>query len=205
MSKQLVIGITGHRRIHTYFQQRIAQETDYFLKRIKGENQDCHLVLQSPLAEGADRIAAKAALLNGFELIVPLPFEIEEYRKDFDSEKSKMEFEELSSQATKVFVPELTDFKLKNRDDGYLRVGSYLAQSSHILLSLWDLRKDLELKGGTAHIIHYQLEGFPHDLYFKKALSDRKTFVIPTPRDGIRHTEELKGFYITNSIYKSLK
>ena len=37
----------------------------------------------SPLAEGADRLAAQAALEHGFQLEVPLPFNAFEYEKDF--------------------------------------------------------------------------------------------------------------------------
>lgn len=205
MKKQLVIGITGHRQIHSLFLDQIEQETDAFLKRIKADHIDSHHILQSPLAEGADRLVAKMALHNGFELVVPLPFEKEEYKKDFESEESKLEFEQLCQQATKIFVPELPNFKLRNRDDGYLRVGSYLAQTSHILLSLWDARKDLELKGGTAHIIRCQMEGFPHDLQSELVVADRKTYVIPTARDGNKMPGKVTGYYLTKEMYQSMK
>ena len=50
------------------------------------------LRLVSALAEGADRIAAKAALEAGWTLEVVLPFATEEYEQDFDSPESKEAF-----------------------------------------------------------------------------------------------------------------
>ena len=56
------------------------------------------LRLLSPLAEGADRLVAKAALLSGYRLEVAMPFAQAEYEQDFDPE-GVTEFRALLDQA----------------------------------------------------------------------------------------------------------
>ena len=60
------------------------------------------LQIISPLAEGADRIVAHAALDLGADVIVLLPFGREEYTHDFLTRESRAEFQALIDNATEV-------------------------------------------------------------------------------------------------------
>ena len=57
------------------------------------------LSLVSTLAEGADHIAAEAALSRGFVLDAPLPFAVETYSTDFKAEQAREEFDTLRARA----------------------------------------------------------------------------------------------------------
>src|SRR6266436_4245105 len=86
----LRIGITGTRHISPEQLLRITEQTTAFLRAVKeevtrlavspeaqavyGDAPQTRLVSLSPLAEGSDRVLAKAALEQGFALICPLPF-----------------------------------------------------------------------------------------------------------------------------------
>lgn len=115
----LIIGITGHRDIpHDQddddvpaIEKSLAAE----LEKIQAAGPSTPLLLLSPLAESADRIVASLFLRLRAEgkihqlssLIVPLPYELEEYKKSFTG--ADPEFDNLLGQADKYFVvPELT-------------------------------------------------------------------------------------------------
>jgi hypothetical protein len=99
----LRIGITGTRHISPEHLLRITAQIAAFLRNIKqevtriavspeaqavyGDAPQTRLVSLSPLAEGSDRVLAKAALEQGFVLICPLPFPRWEYEKDFQSDE----------------------------------------------------------------------------------------------------------------------
>jgi len=52
-------------------------------------------ILLTPLADGADRLGAYAAMECGIPFIAPLPMPVDEYRKDFTTLESLDEFNEL--------------------------------------------------------------------------------------------------------------
>jgi len=171
-TKNIVIGITGHRDMvetstHKEYLIKIFQDitTRYPTAKIQ---------LLSPLADGADRYVAdiflsikkKESYKEKFEMIVPMPFELEEYQKDFN-ERSKKEFSGLLKQATDYFFVGYADGNnstLVDKKDGdrlkrkkqYFEVGKYVADHSDILLALWD-GKDVKKVGGTGEIVRYKL------------------------------------------------
>jgi hypothetical protein len=103
----------------------------------------------SPLAEGADRIFAQAALDLGYNLECPLPFHRQEYRNDFRAEVSKRQFDELLAKAVAVF--ELDG----SRDDApaaYALVGELVLDQCDMLFAIWD-GKGAKGAGGTADVV----------------------------------------------------
>lgn len=203
--KEIRIGITGHRNIYPPAALKIKEQLDYFFQELKDTYPIESLILQSPLAEGADRLTAQTAINHGVRLEVPLPFEKEEYLQDFHSEISKKEFCALSEQAERIFIPSPVSYPLKTRNDGYFAAGSYIAVTSHYLLALWDLNIDAEKLGGTAHIVRLQLQGFPREIMdYYSGLSTRKTYVIPSPRTA-NYPNEIRGRFWNLEMYKKLK
>ncbi len=66
--------------------QRLAKE-ETVAARYRAADQDGSsplLRFLSPLARGADQLAAEVALGLGYELFVPMPFSRDEYEKDFN-------------------------------------------------------------------------------------------------------------------------
>ncbi len=135
------------------------------------------LVLLSPLAEGADRLAARVALRSGIRLIVPLPMPRAIYDADFGTPEAKQEFEDLLSQAESCFeLPLLPGSSTESvsrpgddRDHEYAKVGAYIATYTHVFIALWDGTPALHgtLIGGTAAIVEFRLKGAP-DHYLRR-------------------------------------
>lgn len=148
-----VWGITGHRRIphpDNLF-QTILRQGEILLTSGKPI---CGL---TPLAEGADRIFARALLQLGIPYSVPLPLEQKNYERDFPD--SLAEFHTLLEKAQTVFAlprcPWLTESDVQpdaaGRDFQYLSVGVYIANQSDVLFSAWN-GKPAQGMGGTAQI-----------------------------------------------------
>ena len=134
------VGVTGHRRIDD--PEGVGAAVRDALARVRerfagadGAERGARLEAVSPLAEGADRIVARAVLAEpDAALTVPLPFPADDYAADFAAPASKAEFEELLARATRVEVmpPAAT------RDEGYERAGRWVVEHSDVLLALWD-------------------------------------------------------------------
>src|SRR5262245_45324555 len=100
----IVIGIVGHRNLRAEDIPSLEQKVREFLQEMKDKYPSTALVLLSALAEGADRLAARVALDLGYRLVAPLPFPKEEYLKDFETAKSREEFENLLHRTDRWFA-----------------------------------------------------------------------------------------------------
>jgi hypothetical protein len=107
------------------------------------------LRLVSALAEGADRIAALAAVEAGMELGVVLPFVPSEYRKDFTDESSSTQFDELLGKASHVLV---LDGDGAERQRAYEAAGMTMLDNCDLLIAVWDGGPGRG-RGGTREVI----------------------------------------------------
>jgi hypothetical protein len=191
----LYIGITGHRDILDEDKLRLQQMIRNKIKEKIAQCKDTPVVILTPLAEGADRLAAYAALECGVSFIAPLPMPVDEYRKDFTAPGSLKEFNELLEKADQWFdlpLPEGTSTEeLQNnkekRDEQYYNIGFYIARQSQMLIALWD-GIDNKKRGGTAHIVNLKRTGLPtvhpHIRQRLKNLQTGPIYHILTPRKG---------------------
>ncbi len=158
----IVFGVTGHRDIpESDIPVLHAAVRVYLQKEVLDKYPHTPVVFLSALAEGADRIAARAAMEAGCRLGVFLPFTEVEYLRDFESETSKMEFHELLSRAEFVEVaPRLAGSDLDDRVQGYVAVGVAIARHAQCLMALWDgIPSDKQ--GGTADVVNIYRTGVP--------------------------------------------
>ena len=95
------------------------------------------LTLISSLAEGADRIAAAEALKNGYLLAAVLPFDREEYERDFKQPSSRCEYTRLLEQAATTLV--LPGHRTQETV-AYRTAGLTIVQNVDVLLTVWDGR-----------------------------------------------------------------
>jgi hypothetical protein len=148
-----VFGVSGHRDLVPEDLPELRQQLrDIFRQSISSHpNAKCQLL--TPLAEGADRVAAEEALALGIKLIVPMPMEQAEYERDFTTAESLAEFRQLLKAADVQF--EMTDApsmaETDKRTQRYAAVGDYIARKSHLLILLWD-GEDIQKVGGTAWV-----------------------------------------------------
>jgi hypothetical protein len=192
----LYIGITGHRDIRDEDKLRLKQMIKDMIMEKTAQCPDTPVVILTPLAEGADRLAAHAALECGVSFIAPLPMPVDEYRKDFITRESLDEFNELLDKAEQWFempLPEGTRAEelqnnIEKRNDQYYDIGYYIARQSQILIALWD-GIDNKKRGGTAHIVNLKRTGLPtahpHIRQRLKNLQTGPIYHILTPRKGI--------------------
>ena len=168
----LRVGVTGHRpgpRLPAGEVDRVTAEVASILDRLAEAARQAQkryadvfdpappdLRLVSALAEGADRIAAKAALEAGWTLEVVLPFAREEYEQDFDSPDSKEAFRSLLGQASNVFCLAMPPAAAA-RPRAYEAAGHLTLDNCDILLTVWD-GKPGRGRGGTPEIIADALE-----------------------------------------------
>lgn len=164
----LYIGVTGHRDIRDEDRGILKQGIKDFIEKKQKQCPNTPIVLLTPLAEGADRIAAEAALDCNVDFIAVLPMPVDEYRKDFVNVESTKEFERLL--ALRSFKIELSLQKgtsidqvnkdIKYRNEQYYQNGLFIARQCHILLALWD-GTDNGKKGGTADVVKLKKSGIP--------------------------------------------
>jgi hypothetical protein len=108
----------------------------------------------SPLAEGADRIVAEAGLKLGAELQCPLPFHAGEYMLDFADDASKLEFQGLLEQASRVFE---IDGVRAEENRAYEHAGQVVIAQSDFVLAIWDGEPG-QGRGGTPQMIYEALQ-----------------------------------------------
>lgn len=113
-------------------------------------------VLLSPLARGADQIAAEAALRHGYRLVALLPFPLAEYRADFPG-PALARLEALLARAERVET--VTPREGERR--GYVLAGEQTVAGCDVLAAVWDGGASRG-PGGTADVVACALqEGRP--------------------------------------------
>jgi hypothetical protein len=171
----LRIGITGTRELSSDQLPRITGQVTAFLRNIReeaarlvvspqaqgvyGDAPQVRLMSLSPLAEGSDRVLARAALEQGFALMCPLPFPRSEYEKDFQSDESRAEFRALLARAEPC-VLELDGERGTAQDRSYEAVGRYIVRNCDILVAIWDGKAGKGL-GGTADVVQFAVNHGP--------------------------------------------
>ena len=156
----LVIGVTGHRDLCPEEVEPIKERIRLFFEEMQAAFPHLPLMIMTPLAEGADRIAAEVAHELDIPTVVLLPMPEHLYERDFEGD-SLVEFQamrELGECIELPLLPELEEADLTapgvGRDYQYAQLGAYLAAHSHILLAVWD-GKASNAPGGTGHVIRF--------------------------------------------------
>lgn len=148
-----VFGVSGHRDLVPADLPDLRRQLRDVFHRVISANPNGNFELLTPLAEGADRIAAHEALSQGIKLVVPLPMPQADYERDFTTAESLAEFRQLLQAAVSQF--ELSDKTSTpasaDRTQKYAAVGDYIAQNSNVLILLWD-GEDNQKIGGTAWV-----------------------------------------------------
>jgi len=144
-----VFGVSGHRDLVPADLPELRRQLGDIFRRFMSAQPEATFELLTPLAEGADRVAAHEALAAGIKLVVPLPMAQADYERDFTTAESLAEFRQLLQAAAAQF--ELPTPASADRSQKYAAVGEYIAQKSNVLIFLWDGQDNQKL-GGTAWV-----------------------------------------------------
>lgn len=148
----LVFGVSGHRDLLPADLPKLHKHLRHIFSRFRAAYPSTPFKLLTPLAEGADRLAADVALAAGIALWVPLPMKQREYERDFATEESLSEFRGLLERADSHWeIPAPLKLTGKYRVKQYAEVGDLIARHSHVLILLWD-GGDNRKVGGTAWV-----------------------------------------------------
>ena len=158
------IGVSGHRDIPTEDLPSLKSKLYERFTRLKTLHPHSTIKLLSGLAEGADRVAAYAALEAGLELVAVLPLPVAAYLEDFVSDESKAEFQQLLAHAT---VLQANQQPPSVRDDGYVDLARFLVRHCQLIVALWDGVNEQPtpdgsmaiLPGGTADVVRMSEQG----------------------------------------------
>ncbi|QDP19633.1 hypothetical protein [Sphingomonas xanthus] len=156
------LGVTGHRSaslgasaatVETRIRQ-VVEEVGRAAHRQCDENRHWFadqrpcLTLVSPLADGADQIAAMAGLERGFSLQVIMPFSREVSRAEVDA-RSRSDFDRLIDAAGGILeLPGDPQRPL----DAYVMAGRATVAHSDLLIAVWDGEVPRG-RGGTGEIV----------------------------------------------------
>jgi hypothetical protein len=176
------IGVTGHRKLddQAAIEALVKTAIDAEVEKLfpEGARRKIERVRQagatpisfrvlSPLAEGADRVVARAVLgYPDARLDVVLPLAVEDYLEDFATEESRAEFEELLSRCSERVLLRTRSIRddchapaaqAELRRDAYAEVGRYVVDHCDVLIAVWDGQPSSE-RGGTAETVQYAIE-----------------------------------------------
>ncbi len=176
------IGVTGHRKLDDPAAVEAAvraaldavidglfpQKARQILARVRaaGNTPVAYRVL-SPLAEGADRVVAKAVLTYpGARLEPVLPLTVEDYLEDFAGEDSKQEFLSLLALSRRPVRLRTRNIRAERHDpqdqaelrrSAYKAAGQYIVDHCDVLVAVWD-GEPARGRGGTAETVAYALD-----------------------------------------------
>lgn len=160
----LNVGITGHRAgvltapyvrsLRPVMSEIFKQLRDGALNLRLSEDMFCsltepRLLLHTGLASGADQIAAKHARTTGYRVHAVLPFEPDEYRKDFAEGRELHRFERALAAADDIIA---LPGQRSNLEAAYVLVGESLVRKADVIVAIWD-GQVARGPGGTAEVV----------------------------------------------------
>ncbi len=164
----LNVGITGHRTngIPENCLAPLGRELDEVFRLLREavvameaskppwfDKAPAVLRLHTPLAAGADQMAATSARAQDYEIRALLPFGSYEYEKDFAKGEEHAQFRSLLKDSDEVFC--LPGSREKEQD-AYLTVGKAVIAAADVIVAVWDGGEG-NGPGGTAHIVDLAL------------------------------------------------
>src|SRR5262245_24814726 len=150
----LVIGVSGHRNLHRDGEARLGRQIEEFFRDLQRRMPDTEIRIMVGMAQGADLLAARAALAVGWQVDAILPMPLDQYVEDFDSVSSaalRTLLQHPSVHCTVLTAPAGQPGQ-KGRDALYANLTEALIDKCNLLLALWDGEAS-PLPGGTADTV----------------------------------------------------
>jgi hypothetical protein len=133
------VAVTGHRpnRLPADQWPRLTHQLGEVMAALEAEHSGRRFTLLSGLAEGADRLAAHAALARGWTLIAMLPFSRARYMEDFPEPDAHAEFDALVARAETVHEAPAAD-AYSDIAQPYAELGDRLLAAADAFIVIWD-------------------------------------------------------------------
>ncbi len=156
--RALKIGVTGARHLRPDQVERLRAQLDVVFGDILAVAErhavPCDRIqLLSPLADGADRLVAKAATARGIELVCVLPFQQADYETTFLDSDSVGAFREALQRAEgRVLV--LDGNASEHRAHSFEAMGRLIVRNCDLMIGIWDGHSDSG-RGGSAATLRF--------------------------------------------------
>ena len=186
----LNVGITGHRAnvLPERILAALAAHVDAVFRDLRDATRRTAIAesaifsnaaplvrLHSPLATGADQLAANRARALGYHIRALLPFAPHDYRNDFGAGHEQEEYDRQLDAADEVFA---LPGERADEDEAYVLVGKAVVAAADVLVAIWDGRAG-NGPGGTAHVVEHALNSSVPVIHLPV---DRDTGAIGAPR-----------------------
>jgi hypothetical protein len=172
---------------------RIKDDLAAVMDEIEATHCARRVVLLSGLAEGADRLAAFAALGRGWRLRAILAFHRSRFEEDFPAPFAIGEFRALLQASDEVEEPRKGAHHGRPPEEGYHAVGQSLLALSDVLIAIWD-GEGSRGKGGTVEVIEAARErGIPVVWVHASKAQDPKWLTAARRRRPVRLPRSLNA------------
>lgn len=190
----LLFGVSGHIDLFEEHKQLLRATIREQLRQYLEKYPHTPIIMLSPLAAGADQIAAEAAIElrdsgQPVKLYVPLPMAEASYLELFQEEQSRASYYSLRDKADYVYVldePAISAGMTLQPEDYYGQVSDHITKYCHVLLALWDGVERDDLKAGTSYSVRNMRYGIESEIAGANKLLDPVTsgivIHIRTPR-----------------------
>ena len=115
MGIPIIVGVTGHRALREKDIPELRAKVKKELEELASKCPHSELVMLNAAASGADQLCAEIALELGIRLVCPIPFPVDEYRRDFSEEETAV-FDGLIRKADSVSGRCFTMTRLRLRE-----------------------------------------------------------------------------------------
>lgn len=149
----VAVGVTGHRleRLEGFDLAALRARLDKVMAALEAATPGVPFRLIGSLAEGADMLAADAALARRWRLDTVLPFSRENYAGDFDDAGATALRERLQASTDVLELPGARD-EPGGEAAAYERAGRVVLTQCDLLLAVWD-GDPQKGRGGAAQIV----------------------------------------------------
>lgn len=204
------LGVTGHRPNRLQLREAaLAARVRAVLGaliRAAGETRPGPVLdVQSPLADGADRIVAGEAFALGQHVTAMLPLDQPDYEKTFVDAASAVAFREMLAKAgMRIDLAA----RYGRRKAAYAAIGMMTVARSDLILTIWD-GKEAQGQGGTPEILQAALDADVPVIWIDAVREREAVLLRAVPREAdatcvalsviARHSEPL-----TEATYRAL-
>ena len=162
-----LVGVVGHRDLLTTELPAIRGAVEELLRTLRDAQPDVAIQLLSPMADGADLLAADVACGLGIGVIALLPYSAAQCRADLDGDASRAVFDRVMQRAEvlEIPLPATADKAAVTipddlRDQQFLQAGVLVARATSLLITIWDGHNN-DLPAGTARVVDCRRRGMP--------------------------------------------
>jgi hypothetical protein len=192
----LIVGVTGHRDL-AGDEAAIATAIRSCLVALRRAAPSTEIWILSALAEGADQLAAQAALDCGAPLAAVLPAPIDDYEKTIETAEGRSALRRLwSAAATQLELPFISDgSEGRSWEAQYEQAGLLIARQSHVVLAIWNGQPAVDAigaaeagesgRGGTADVVRLRLRGDETGVATASPLFTRRGALLDPIPDGL--------------------